>query len=402
MTMDVDLRPCSRPDLPRELALDADRATEEVMSRILAEIPLYRTLDPVQIADVHETVRAGFLAALELWGAGQLASPEQLESFRANGATRAAEGRPLPLLLRSYRVSGLGIYEYVVNHPASHLDAEEERNFARLVMAFVDQLSNEVTIGYVEHTGQLASQQGRARREFLEDMLAGRLLASAEVAERAATLGLTLPKRPYLLVASPRVGDGGSLVDRARVALQELPRQGSPRLQLITRGQLVVIDETTEMPAVRRALDNAGLTGVAIDVADLTDLASAYQRAREIHEFMQSARLSGTTTVGPDEALLLTVLARAGADDLAAPATAALLGPLATPSHADLLDTLDAYLAAGNAVSAAHRLGIHAQTMRYRLKRIRELTGRDPAMGWDRFLLELALRISRPAVRAAG
>ena len=71
-----------------------------------------------------------------------------------------------------------------------------------------------------------------------------------------------------------------------------------------------------------------------------------------------------------------------------------MLGPLALAQRADLLETLDACLAVGNAVSAARRLGIHAQTMRYRLKRIRELTGRDPAQGWDRFLLELALRIS--------
>jgi hypothetical protein len=385
----VDLQPCAQPELPGELAREADQATDEVMVRILAEIPLYRALDPVQLADVRETVRAGYLATLELWAAGELAAPEQLESFRANGATRAAEGRPLPLVLRAYRVSGLGIYDYVVKHPAARLTAEEERNFARLTMTIVDQMSNEVTIGYVETTGQLSSQQGRARREFLEDLLAGRLLASAEVSERATTLGLALPRRPYLLVAAPSVGDGGSLIDRARVALQEL---GGAGLTLITRGQLVVIGESTDMQAIRRALETAGLTGVVLDVADLTDLAAAYQRAREVHDFMQTARLPGALTVGPDEALVLSILARARRDELVGRATAAILGPLA--DHAELLDTLDAYLLTGNAVSAAHRLGIHAQTMRYRLRRIREITGRDPAQGWDRFLLEFALRMT--------
>lgn len=389
----VELQPCSRPELPRELAAEADAATEEVMGRILTEIPLYRALQEAQLADVRETVRAGYLATLQLWAAGRLAAPDQLDGFRANGATRAAEGRPLPLVLRAYRVSGLSIYDYVVKHPRAKLSAEEERNFARLTMTFVDQLSNEVTIGYVDATGQLANQQGRARREFLEDLLAGRLLAASEVAERATMLGLALPRRPSLLVAAARVGDGSTLLERARVALASLGE--GERMQLITRGQLVVIDETTDMATIRRALGGAGLTGVVLDVPDLTDLAAAYQRAREVHEFMQSARLPAVSTVGPDEALVLTVLARAREDDLAARASTAILGELR--SHADLLDTLDAYLLTGNAVSAAHRLGIHAQTMRYRLRRIREITGRDPAQGWDRFLLEFALRISRSA-----
>jgi DNA-binding PucR family transcriptional regulator len=186
------------------------------------------------------------------------------------------------------------------------------------------------------------------------------------------------------------------LVERARVALQELgdPKLGAARLQLVTRGQLVVIDEAADLPAIRRALDTAGLTGVVIDVADLTDLAAAYQRARDVHELLQTGRLGSVTTVGPDEALALTVLARAREDELTDKAVGAILGPLLASSHTELLETLDAYLLAGNAVSAAHRLGIHAQTMRYRLKRIRALTGRDPAHGWDRFLLELALRLS--------
>src|SRR6478672_5542398 len=140
----IALVPCAQPDLPRKLALEAERATEEVMAKILVEIPLYRALDAGQLADVRENVRDGYLATLEQWAAGQLATPEELQRFRANGATRAAEGRPLPLVLRAYRVSGLGIYDYVVRHPEAQLDAEEERNFARLTMTIVDQLSNEV------------------------------------------------------------------------------------------------------------------------------------------------------------------------------------------------------------------------------------------------------------------
>lgn len=398
-----ELHACRQEGLPERLALEADAATAVVLDRVLGEIPLYRTLDPVQLADVRETVRTGFVTTLGLWGAGRLPGPDDLRRFRANGATRAAEGRPLSLILRAYRVSGLGIYDYVVTHPDARLDLDEERNFARLVMGFVDQLSNEVTLGYVETTDQLATQQGRARRELVEDLLAGRLLGAAEVDERAATLGLKVPRRPCLVVAAPAVGEGGDLAERARLAVQELGRaQGDgPRLQLLLRGRLVVIDEPMDPGTVHRALGAAGLHGVVLDVASATDLAAAYQRALRIHELLQTAALPAGLQVGQDEAPMLDLLARLAGDPLAGEAVAAVLGDLLAPANAALLETLDAYLQAGNAVSAAHRLGVHAQTMRYRLKRIRELTGRDPAVGWDRFLLELALRLSRRPGAAA-
>ncbi len=395
-----DLHPCRRPDLPVRLRAEIEQATAVVLERVLVEIPLYRVLDPGQLADVRETVRAGYAATLELWAAGRLAAPDELPRFRANGATRAAEGRPLPLVLRAYRVSGLGIYDYVVGHPDVRLDPEEERNFARLTMAFVDQLSNEVTLGYVEATGQLANQQGRARREFLEDLLAGRLLGPAEVHERAGTLGLDLPRRPRLVVAAPRIGDGSGLVEHARIALTELDRAhragGEPtfRLQLITRGRLVLIDHPADPAHVRRALEAAGLTGVVMDVEDPVELAGAYQRACQVHDYLRTAMVPAGTTVVDEEAALLAVLAQVRGDPRTRTASAGILGDLLSPQHVVLLETLDAFFLTGNAVSAAHRLGVHAQTMRYRLKRVREITGRDPGLGWDRFLLETALRLA--------
>ena len=44
----------------------------------------------------------------------------------------------------------------------------------------------------------------------------------------------------------------------------------------------------------------------------------------------------------------------------------------------DLVESLRAYLACnGHWDAAAHRLGIHRHTLRYRMKRVSELLGRD-------------------------
>jgi PucR family transcriptional regulator, purine catabolism regulatory protein len=73
-----------------------------------------------------------------------------------------------------------------------------------------------------------------------------------------------------------------------------------------------------------------------------------------------------------------------------------LLGPLVEYDRlkrADLVQTLDSYIAAGNSPSeTAARLHLHRNTVLYRLRRIRELLGRDPDEPEERLALQLALR----------
>lgn len=61
-----------------------------------------------------------------------------------------------------------------------------------------------------------------------------------------------------------------------------------------------------------------------------------------------------------------------------------------------LLETLDAFFAAGGVLeSAARELFVHPNTVRYRLKRVAEVTGLSPLDGRDAFALRLALTIGR-------
>jgi hypothetical protein len=61
-----------------------------------------------------------------------------------------------------------------------------------------------------------------------------------------------------------------------------------------------------------------------------------------------------------------------------------------------LLETLDAFFAAGGVLeSAARELYVHPNTVRYRLKRVAEVTGLSPLNGRDAFALRMALTIGR-------
>ncbi|MEU9716055.1 helix-turn-helix domain-containing protein [Streptomyces sp. NPDC047976] len=86
---------------------------------------------------------------------------------------------------------------------------------------------------------------------------------------------------------------------------------------------------------------------------------------------------------------MLAALGAGPADD---PATRALLGP----AHRELARTAEVFLdCAGQAGRAAAELGIHRQTLYYRLGRVEQLTGLDLDLGEDRLLLHMALKAAR-------
>ncbi|MDL5203957.1 helix-turn-helix domain-containing protein [Streptomyces sp. ALI-76-A] len=74
------------------------------------------------------------------------------------------------------------------------------------------------------------------------------------------------------------------------------------------------------------------------------------------------------------------------------PAVQALL----SPAHRELARTAEVYLdRAGQAARTAAELGIHRQTLYYRLSRVEKLTGLDLDDGEDRLLLHMALKGAR-------
>ncbi|MEU1097970.1 helix-turn-helix domain-containing protein, partial [Streptomyces sp. NPDC005877] len=86
---------------------------------------------------------------------------------------------------------------------------------------------------------------------------------------------------------------------------------------------------------------------------------------------------------------LLTALPGTAAHDAA-------VASLLTPAHTELARTAEVFLDhAGQAGRTAAALGIHRQTLYYRLSRVEQLTGLDLADGEDRLLLHMALKASR-------
>jgi DNA-binding PucR family transcriptional regulator len=74
-----------------------------------------------------------------------------------------------------------------------------------------------------------------------------------------------------------------------------------------------------------------------------------------------------------------------------------VMRPLADAGPA-LTETLDVYLDCGGAIEAcARKLFVHPNTVRYRLKRIADFTGRDPTQPRDAYVLRVATTVGRLA-----
>ncbi|MEV7736317.1 helix-turn-helix domain-containing protein [Streptomyces sp. NPDC088921] len=148
-------------------------------------------------------------------------------------------------------------------------------------------------------------------------------------------------------------------------------------------------------PAAGATRDTAARGAVAAGVADarvgLAGLAAAWQEASAAARAALAEPGFGPVAewsrIGPYR--LLTALPPETAHD-------PVVRPLLSPAHRELARTAEVYLdCAGQAGRTAAELGIHRQTLYYRLSRVEQLTGLDLDDGEDRLLLHMALKGAR-------
>jgi DNA-binding PucR family transcriptional regulator len=129
------------------------------------------------------------------------------------------------------------------------------------------------------------------------------------------------------------------------------------------------------------------------------DLRSAHSSARAALAGLRAAPAwpDAPRPVGSDE--LLPERALDGDADAARTLVSRAYQPLLAGGAA-LLDTLTAYLEQGSSLEATARLlFVHPNTVRYRLRRVTELTGYTPSDGREGFTIWTAIILGRLAAR---
>jgi hypothetical protein len=272
--------------------------------------------------------------------------------------------------------------------------------------------------GFEQASLTVARREEAERREFFDDLLSGRG-GVGDLIVRGDQLGLRLAGPHQVVVAGPVPVDGtrypAGLHVEAAVADAAAP---APSLIATRGGQLVAIIGATagdEADRAARALARllapsqpgpAAVTGsrgpgvparppwrivVGRSYPGPSGVVRSYEEAAAALEVAQRLSLPDTIARAADLLIYQVLLRdRTAIADL----VRTVLLPLdaARGGAVSLLATLSAYFANGGVAAAAARdLHLSVRAVTYRLARVKELTGRDPAVPADALTLQVAV-----------
>jgi len=226
--------------------------------------------------------------------------------------------------------------------------------------------------------------------------------AEESLLSRAAALGWDPGGEATVLVGRPSADDPPTVIYGVR---SRAARIGRPILLSVQGSRLVVVlggrtDRAADRDLLTRLADSFG-AGPVVAGPTVADLGEAHRSAADA--------LSGLRAVvgwpgAPRpvwSADLLPERALAGDPE----AERQLIDRVARPleeAGGSLLETVDAYLEAGGTLEGcARQLFVHPNTVRYRLRRVSEITERNPGDPRDALVIRVALTVGRLA-RARG
>ena len=246
---------------------------------------------------------------------------------------------------------------------------------------------------------ELSNQARRRVREravngqLLDDIVAGKLTGQ-DADHRLRASGVSTGHRQLTLLVEAAPSQAKALTSLP------LPATFESAVSAICEDRLAVLvsegNPAQLAPALGAYLQEAGIPakiGVGGPYAEPAGLRWGYYEAKE-------GLLRGAAVNEPDR-LSLASLLMGSRDVPLADLAAEALDPLLDfdrTHEAELVPTLEKYLALnGSVAKVAQELGLHRNTVRYRLTQIADLSGYDPAVTADRVHLYLALNVRRLA-----
>lgn len=333
---------------------------------------------------------------------GQPLTRRQLQPYESYGDAAARQGVALHALLDLYSSSAWRLWRRLPPVIDAHQDPEAVVAAGEVMLRAVDDVVAALAEGFQAAQRVLLRAQESARREFVEDLLSGGA-GVASVLQRASGFGLHLsgPHAVAVVLTHRRFVDGTASVLAVERAVLGGPG-GAQALVATKEGRLIVVFPAPDREALNEVVDRLTATlgprahdgwqvGVGRPATGADGVAAGYREARDSLELADRLGLTDSV-VDARELLAYHVILRDRA--AIADVVATYLTPLlaARGGAGPLLDTLTAYFrCGGNSSQAARALHLSVRAVTYRLDRVRELTGHDPADATERFALQVAV-----------
>ncbi|SDM62368.1 helix-turn-helix domain-containing protein [Allokutzneria albata] len=377
--------------LPSELAplmrAQVPGVTAQILSRIQEEIPEYsRPLDGPFGHAITNGIEHALIQFVHRVADPQTPLDPCAEMYRRLGCGEFREGRSLDTLQAAYRLGARIAWRSMSEFGEQvQLSTATMRALGEAVFEHIDDLAALAVEGYLAAQAKASGSRERRRRRLLELILAEPPTPRQVISELADAVDWPLPVRVHVVALDPS-GVPEPWLDGPILADLEGP---APHL-LVPEG--IELDEHL----------GEVLHGGRAAVGPLAALEEAAESLRWARRALQLAR----DGVLPDEPILrcsehlasLWLVSEAFLRDALIRKRLAPLDPLTPRQWERLAETLLAWLETrSGAPGVASRLGIHPQTVRYRLHQLEDLFGSDLNDPDTRFELEVALRADRLA-----
>jgi PucR C-terminal helix-turn-helix domain/GGDEF-like domain len=360
------------------------------VSRMDETLPWFRALPADQRSWVMLVAQAGVRSLVEwLRSGGTIAASTQEISDEVFAAAPRALARSITL---TQTVALIKVTIDVAESQVATLAAAgEEQALATAILRFSREIAFSAARVYARAAESRGAWDARLQALLVDALLRGD--SSDVLASRAAALGWADASPVAVVVGrSP----GGDITAVLHTVYRAARRARIEMIGGVHGDRLVVV-----MGGVADPLAAAGQLAVSFGEGQIVvgpavpSLDQATESARAALSGFRAAPAwpGAPTPVAADD--LLPERALAGDAEARRALRHDAYGAVAR-AGGGLLETLDAFFAAGGVLeSAARELFVHPNTVRYRLKRVAEVTGLSPLNGRDAFALRMALAIGR-------
>ncbi len=383
-------------DVATELIDQSDEIASTMVRAYEVEIPAYAAIgDQALKEDVHAVSSAMVRCWLTVMSTGE-ATAALLQPMTEGARRRAAQGLDLHSMLRAYRVGIRVMWSEITGSPVWRGQALQGvmAEVATWALDFADKISTAVAAAYMDEAEQLAREREHRRSALLNVILSGPV---AEPMDHPAELD-----RPHS-VAVARMAPDLSLLELERAGQLLEERAGAVLWTVRHRSVVAAIRLTAKLSRdeLTRKLGRLVQEGQIIAVG-LGGHAEGVSETRQSHSEAIAVLRAGpllevATSPVFDYLDYAPLIALVEQPDRARRFAASVLEPLGNLARRPWLSaTLEAYLLHGGRMKqTAADLGLHINTVKYRLKELRP--GIDAALtdGNRAATLLFAIRILR-------
>jgi len=322
-------------------------------------------------------------------------TPYGTEMATLTGEARAQAGIPLPAIMEAYRVAARLTWDELVDLAADRPRLSREaliRATGRLRLA-QDVYTHAMASAYRDTVNRKVLNRAAERAALVEALIDGRIVEQADLWEIAKML--RLPARgPYVAVAAECASLGRSALTGIEAKLNSLEIASAWRLLPDVELGLVHVRDDAMLDTLNRTLARVAVNRIGVS-SRFDDLRSTPQGVKYARIALSVERRDGSL-LATFEAKPLSIAA-VSAPTVMKQVSSAVLAGFADFDERErevLFNTFRVWAGAGGSIGdAAERLYCHANTVRHRLRRVEEVTGKSLSQPLELAELCLAFEI---------